>query len=611
MSIPLLSKLKALQPIWHSLTPRRRRQLLGLQILSLAAAAGEVANLGVLLPFLRLLANPLEGLKALGPIAAPLQNLPQEYLLFSLGLGFLLIVVVSTALRVVTIRVRLKLGMLIASDLGEKVLAAVLFKPFPWHLRHNSSIVLGYLTKDVEQVHDSIQSLLLLVVNSVVVVLLGGSLIALAPVAMSVITLLMLGFYLLIFKFTKRTLRSDGQRLRTNYQSSLQVAQEALGGIRDVLLDRSQPFFLDEYHSRSIAYRLAGASINIKAQAPRYLIEGFSIVLIVSFSLILALSGQGINQQLPLLGALALGSFKILYPLQQCFGAFSSLKANQTSLEKLKPFLTANLEKKPETDFTQATLISRPSKVPLIFLQHVSFKYDDVGSLILHDVSLVINSGERIAFVGSTGSGKSTTSDIILGLLSPTEGKVLINGSDLNATPGLVETWQHIIAHVPQQIYLSDASFAANIAFGVPESQIDHGLVRLAANQSRIAELIESSPDGYATLVGERGVRLSGGQRQRIGIARALYKQAKVIILDEATSALDNRTEAEVMAAIESLDRQITVILIAHRLSTVRRCDRIVMLEKGRIIGLGSYDDLVAGNVAFQALARQRDQISS
>ena len=203
--------------------------------------------------------------------------------------------------------------------------------------------------------------------------------------------------------------------------------------------------------------------------------------------------------------------------------------------------------------------------------------------------------------MGTTGSGKSTISDLILGLLHPSEGRLLINGYDLHAKEDIVAAWQQCVAHVPQSIYLSDTSFASNIAFGL-EAECDLQ-VKLAAEQARIADMIESSPEGYATIVGERGVKLSGGQRQRIGLARALYKQANLLILDEATSALDNRTEAQVMDAIDNLDRRVTVVLIAHRLSTVQSCDRILLLEDGRIAGLGSYSELIADNKNFQRLA--------
>ena len=209
---------------------------------------------------------------------------------------------------------------------------------------------------------------------------------------------------------------------------------------------------------------------------------------------------------------------------------------------------------------------------------------------------------EQTTYGGS--SGKSTCTDLILGLLAPSEGKVLLNGMDLQGTPGLVEAWQARVAHVPQQIYLSDGSFEANIAFGINADRIDSERVRHAASQARISELIESNPEGYETVVGERGMRLSGGQRQRIGIARALYKRAELLVLDEATSALDSCTEAEVMEAIEELDRQLTVIMIAHRISTVRNCDRIVVLEKGRIRVQGSYRYLESSDAGFQELIK-------
>lgn len=589
--------------LWETVSPRRRRQLLSFQVLSLMAAAGEVINLGALLPFLRILANPSVGLKALGTVAAPLQALPDQHLLLGFGLVFMVVVALSTALRVVTMCIQMRLAALIGADLGDRVFAAVLQKSFPWHQQHNSSSVLGYLTKDVDVVSGSIQVLLQLMVNLAIVILLGASLIALTPGVMVAVIALLAGFYVLVFRFTRGNLRADGERYTSNYQSSLQVAQESLGGIRDVLLDKSQHYFLEAFGSRNRAYRLAAASGSIKIQAPRFLIEGFAVLLIVSLSLFLAASGRGIEQQLPLLGALSLGAYRLLQPLQGCFSAISSLQANQASLQRLQPFLQA-----PTSLQRPLSVHSLPpprAEAPLLQLAGVCFRYRSTGPFVLRDLDLSIRSGERLAFVGSTGSGKSTTSDLILGLLAPSQGKVFVHGADLHCTPGLVAAWQRRVAHVPQQIYLCDASFTANIAFAVPETQIDFRRVRQAAEQARITRLIEDSPEGYSTVVGERGVRLSGGQRQRIGIARALYRQAELLVLDEATSALDSRTEAEVMKAIEALDRQLTVILIAHRLSTVRNCDRIVVLEHGRITGIGSFEELVSSHGGFRAMALQ------
>ncbi len=597
---------KRFNPLWQALSPRRRKQLLGLQLLGMLAAVGEVANLGALLPFLRLLANPAESLNTLGPLAEPLRNLPQRHLLLSLGFGFMAVVAVSTALRVLAIRSQLRLSALVTADLGERVFSVVLQRPYVWHLRTNSSAVLSYLTQDVNSVFACVNCLLLLGMNGLIVLLLASSLIALAPGVMLVVGTLLSGFYLLVFRFTRSQLRNDGAVGIREYQHAMQVAQEGLGGIRDILLDRSQATFVKAYRQSNQRRNLAQASINIKAQVPRYLIEGFAVLLIVGVALTLSLQGLGIERQLPLLGTLALGAYRLLQPLQQCFGAVSSLQANRVAVQRLAPFLASQPTPAQAIDsetLTLATLSAARTDRPLVELKNVSFRYSTEGPWVLRNLDLAIQPGERLAFVGTTGSGKSTTSDLILGLLKPSEGQLLVWGQDLHANSGLVSAWQARVAHVPQQIYLSDASFAANIAFGMSEDQIDHHRLRQAAAQARITDLIESSEDGYSTLVGERGVRLSGGQRQRIGIARALYKQAQLLVLDEATSALDNRTEAEVMAAIESLDRKITVILIAHRLSTVERCDRVVLLERGEIICCGRYEQLQANNKSFQEIA--------
>jgi ATP-binding cassette subfamily B protein len=606
LKVPFLSKLNSLKPLWDALSPKRRRQLLALQLLSLVAAFGEVANLGALMPFLKLLANPQESIKSLGPISHYLKSFSNQNLLLALGLAFTTIIIASSLLRVLTIQFQLKLGAMIGSDLGEQVFASVLDRPYSWHLQHNSSSTIGYLTKDIDQVYNSVQGLLLVAVNLAIVILLGISLIMIAPNLMTGIAIAFLTFYLVVYKLTRGQLKVDGQHLTTNYQKSLQVAQEGLGGIRDVILDNRQLFFIENYKSYNLKFRMAFAGINIKAQVPRYLIEGFAVIVIVGISLGLAISGQGIERQLPLLGTLALGAYRLLQPLQQCFNGISGLQANNASLNQIRPFLGAsnsslrNSESEPEKN-----LLNNLDNSPFLNFKQISFRYSSDSPKVLNNLEFCLSEGERIGFVGSTGSGKSTCSDLILGLLVPTEGTLYVNGHDLHSSPNLVSSWKTKVAHVPQQIYLTDASFAANIAFGIPSSYINLERVRRAAIQARISEIIESSPEGYSTLVGERGIRLSGGQRQRIGIARALYKQAELLVLDEATSALDNQTEAEVMEAIESLDRKLTIIIIAHRLSTVRKCDRIVVMDKGEIKAIGTYNELEKNHIGFQRLALQ------
>jgi ATP-binding cassette subfamily B protein len=439
-----------------------------------------------------------------------------------------------------------------------------------------------------------------------IVLLIGSSLIAFAPLKVLALGTVLLIFYSLVFIYSRGQLRIAGAEQVLKYQRSVQIAQEGLGGIRDVLLDRNQKTFIQAYRESNRSRNLAEASINIIAQVPRYLIEGFVVILIVGLTLIQALQGQGIEQQLPILGVLSLGVYRMLQPLQKCFGSVTKLQANQLALRRLSPFLMTQ-QQKLDVEESQSLALDLRSEHqldgPMLEMQNVSFRYSDELPWVLKDLNLTIQPGERLAFVGTTGSGKSTTIDLILGMLQPNEGKLLACGQDLFTTPGLLTAWQDQVAHVPQQIFLSDASYAANIAFGLPENLIDLQLVRSAAKQAHVAELIESSPYGYNTIVGERGIQLSGGQRQRIGIARALYKRAQLLVLDEATSALDNRTEAEVMNAIESLDRTITIILIAHRLSTVKRSDKIVVLDGGRISGCGSYQQLYETNKLFRNMA--------
>jgi ATP-binding cassette subfamily B protein len=332
--------------------------------------------------------------------------------------------------------------------------------------------------------------------------------------------------------------------------------------------------------------RRAQASLLFISQCPRYLIEAGGMVLIAVFAYVLSARDGGLAGALPVLGAIVLGAQRLLPLIQQAFVAWTSIFGGQEQLRDTVALLDQPL---PETALTSGT-------PPLPFTRDIrfdalSFRYDASGPWILHNIDVAIPKGSRVGFMGKTGSGKSTLLDIAMGLLSPAEGALRVDGVAI--TTGNRHAWQRLIAHVPQAIFLADRSIAENIALGQAGQDIDMERVREAARQAQLDELILSWPKGYDTVVGERGVRLSGGQRQRIGIARALYKRAEVIIFDEATSALDNETETSVMQAIENLGGSLTLLIIAHRLSTLRICAKVVELGSHGILRTGTYAEMV------------------
>ena len=352
--------------------------------------------------------------------------------------------------------------------------------------------------------------------------------------------------------------------------------QEGLGGIRDVLIDGTQQFYCKLYRNADLPLRHASGNNQFISGSPKFAMEAIGMTLIAGFAYLMTQQEGGILTAIPVLGALALGAQRLLPALQLVYASYSKIKGSKSSFEDVLNLLDQQL---PE-------YVDQPLPEPIPFakeikLNNLNFRYSEDTPWILKNVNLSLKKGSRIGFMGVTGSGKSTLLDIIMGLLPATEGGLMIDNQTINNQNR--RAWQAHIAHVPQNIYLSDSTIEENIAFGIAKELIDHQRVKKAAQQAQIAELIEEWKDGYQTFVGERGIRLSGGQRQRIGIARALYKQANVLIFDEATSALDNETEQAVMDAIEGLGRDLTILIIAHRLTTLKDCDEVVNLNNNGI----------------------------
>ncbi|MFZ3218885.1 MAG: ABC transporter ATP-binding protein [Rhodoferax sp.] len=588
-----------LRRLWLHIGARRRRQFVLLMGLMLASALAEVVSLGAVLPFLGILTAPEVVLKAplIEKIALVWGIKSAEELVFPLTVAFAGVALLAGALRILLLWATTRVAYAAGSDLSIELYRRTLYQPYRVHASRNTSTVLSGIGK-VGGAMNILSQCLMLISAAVLLLAITAALVAVNPVVASISIAGFGASYGLITWVTRKRLHRNSQLIAAEQTRVFKSIQEGLGGIRDVLLDGTQPVYCDAYRRADLPLRRGQGSNVFIAGSPRFAMEAVGMVLIATLAYALSRQAGGISSALPVLGALALGAQRLLPALQQGFSAWATIIGNQASLAD-----TIELLDQP----VHAELLE-PAPEPLVFrdairFDAVHFHYGDDGPLVLKNFNLLIPKGARVGFVGATGSGKSSALDLLMGLLEPSRGEVLVDG--LPITGRRLRAWQRTIAHVPQSIYLADASVAENIALGVPLEQIDLDRVKLAARQAQIADFVESRPEGYFAQVGERGIRLSGGQRQRVGIARALYKQASVLVFDEATSALDNITEQSLMDAIDALNRDLTILIIAHRLTTVRRCDLIVEVREGRIVAQGTFDQLIEMSSSFRRMANE------
>jgi ATP-binding cassette subfamily B protein len=420
-----------------------------------------------------------------------------------------------------------------------------------------------------------------LVILSSILILLGvfTTFLLIQPVIAISMSLAFACIYVALVVIGKQRIFKNSKVIAFQQGRVARIIQEGLGGIRDILIDGTQSAYAKAYRDALNPMQAAHASNQVIGVIPRFGLEAIGIVLIAGLAYMLAVgAGVAIGEAntIPILGALALGAQRLLPVLQQIYSAYINIKGNKDSTED-----ALNLLEQPMPNFAHILPVKRMAFQTAITLKDIRFRYTPQEPLVLNNINLEIEKGGRIGFIGTTGSGKSTLLDIIMGLLKPTSGSLLIDGEILTMEKS--RAWQMNLAHVPQNIFLADSTIAENIAFGVPPEKIDFQRVKRAAEKAQIAVTIDGWRNQYNTKVGERGIRISGGQRQRIGIARALYKQANVIIFDEATSALDNETESAVIHAMEALGFDVTILMVAHRLSTLSKCDKIYELVNGRI----------------------------
>ena len=598
-AVPTAALPNLLVRLWHCLSRRRQRQFGLLMGLMLVSALTEVVSLGAVLPFLGILVAPKHVFNhpIVADVVLAFGITSADQLVLALTVAFAAAALIAGAIRILVLWVSTRLAYASGADLAIEVYRRTLYQPYQVHVARNSSEVISSITSQVNTVTFGVLlSSLTLVSSTVLLVAIMLALLAIHPAVASVAAVGFGASYVLITWMTRRRLHRNSRCIAQEQTQVLKALQEGLGGIRDVLLDGTQAVYCDIYRQADHPLRRAQGNNTFISQSPRYVMEAFGMVLIAALAYTLSSQAGGISTALPVLGALALGAQRLLPALQQIYSAWANIVGSHASLADIIALVDQPL--------SAERLQPAPEPLPLhggISFNAVRFRYTDIGPWVVDGLNLTIPKGARVGFVGSTGSGKSTTLDLLMGLLIPAEGELLVDGQTISGNR--LRAWQQSIAHVPQSIYLSDGTLAENIAFGVTPGNIDLDRVKQAARQAQIADFIESSPEGYQAYVGERGIRLSGGQRQRIGIARALYKKASVLVFDEATSALDNATEQSVMDAIEGLSSDLTILLIAHRLTTVRRCDTIVELEHGRVVAQGTYEQLLERSPSFRRMA--------
>ncbi len=589
-------RMKQTQPIsqlmhrlWCHIGSRRRWQFAGLLVLTLLASFAEILSIGAVFPFLGVLTAPerIYAHSAAQPFIQALKLTAPAQLLLPLTLAFGAAVLISGAMRLLLLWATTRLAFANGADISISIYRRTLYQPYAVHCARNSSEVISAITGKTYKVIYSVILPTLILISSCV--MLAALLITLMSVEPTIALVAFGGFgliYVLIIRLTRQRMLADSQCMASEAVQVIKSLQEGLGGIRDVLIDGSQSTYCETYRNADLRMRRAQGNSAFISASPRYAMEALGMLLIAALAYGLAQQAHGISMAIPVLGALALGAQRLLPVLQGAYVSWTEIRSAQSSLQDILEFLDQPVPDHADQPSAHALTFNRE-----ISIKQLDFRYSSQTPYVLKQLSLTIAKGSRIGLIGTTGSGKSTLLDIVMGLLQPTEGTLEVDGQAL--TSANMRSWQARIAHVPQVIFLTDSSIEENIAMGVPHEKIDRERVRDAARQAQLSDIIETWPKQYQTFVGERGVRLSGGQRQRIGIARALYKQATVIIFDEATSALDSETEQAVMNAIESLSHDLTLLIIAHRLTTLKNCTQIVELEAGCIKRSGSYHDII------------------
>ena len=596
--------LKVIKQLFVLLTDKQLKQFYILQVLVVIMAFTELLGIASIAPFMALVGD-ISILETNGIFAQLYKmsglNNPMDFLFYT-GVIVLVMLAFSTVISMFTTWRLSIFGARIGTEIADRLYSYYMQQSWQFHASGSSAQLTKQVSTEAARIsNDIIQPLMQMNSKLVLALFISISIVIYDPV-IAILGLFIFSLaYLVLYRLVRQKLESNGQQLSEVSTRRFRLMNEGFGGIKDVLLLNRSHDFITRFHDSGKVYaRARGTNIAI-SQVPRYFIELIAFGAMISLVLVLIKIHSGnLGEVLPILAVYALAAFKLLPALQQIYSSLSVIKGNVAAFEAVKDDLQRSIEN--QKIVSETSIVTSINLYKNIALNDIAFSYPGKDRAAVDGVNMSIPVNSVIGLVGSSGSGKSTLIDLLLGLLTPQQGGIYVD--NIRITADNKRAWQDLLGFVPQSIFLSEGSIAENIAFGIPAKDISLKQVNKALNLANLTELVEQLPDGVNTRVGERGVQLSGGQRQRIGIARALYHEAEVLVFDEATSALDGITEKIVMDAIHEFSGQKTIIMIAHRLKTVEKCDLIYFMEHGKIIDYGTYQELVVRNVKFKEMAR-------
>jgi ATP-binding cassette, subfamily B, bacterial PglK len=586
--------------IWRVLTSRQRRWVVFAQLISVVMAFSTVAGIASIAPFFSVLGNPdiIERSSLLHYVYSQGFASRRSFTV-ALGIAFMGLVLLANVINLLGTFLLNRLALWIGTDLQAILFAEYLRRPYQFHARTPSAVLFNNVVNEtIRATNQILQNGFMLITNIVTAVFIIGSVMVLNPLVATAMIFALAGGYVLIYLAVRNRLLRAGQTQSRLFTEQTRIVNETLGAIKEILVLGHQQFFQDHFNSASRAFARAIAQTQLIGQSPRFVMECVAVIGLVGVALLSQVGGAGIGPSLGQLTFLGFAAYRLLPTLQQAFVALVRIRSDRPGFTAIERDLTLARQRQLPTRVHESSWKGLP--LSEIRAASVSFRYEIDRPVALNGISVRIPARAAVGLVGMNGSGKTTLVDVLAGLLVPEQGHVEVDGVVL--TDRNRSVWQSCIAYVPQNVFLLNRTLAENITLGAKPTEVNRERLLRAAQLAQLDELIQTLPGGYDHVIGERGVGLSGGQRQRIGIARALYTDASVLILDEATNALDGLTEQELLATIARLRGQLTIILIAHRLSTVRGCDLIYQLEDGRVAATGTYDALLSHSETFRRL---------